>query len=155
MVSHCGVICATLPRMPDRIDKKRDALRRYMEANRLKGSPWARSAGLSQNTVTNYLNRQSDSLSQSTWEKLAEARGMTAPQLLAAIDAHLGFEDQDVEPGSPIEAPVDERAQLEAEAFALFDAASPEVQEALLTLLRAAVGDPSASGRATRKKARS
>jgi hypothetical protein len=155
MASHFGVTSYMLTRMDDLVRKRRAALVRFMEANGLKASSWALAAGLSKNILLNYVNERSDSLSQSTWEKLAAERGMTAPQLLAAVEAHQDRAGSRVDGDLPSEAPEGDRAQLDSEAFALFDAAPPEVQEALLTLLRAAVGDASTSGRAARKKARS
>ncbi|MCW2243602.1 LexA family transcriptional regulator [Azospirillum canadense] len=75
MLSHAGVMHAIIPSMSDLAEKRRAALRRYMEQHGLKPSSWAKAAGLSVNALNNFLNGSTQSLSQGTLEKLSAERG--------------------------------------------------------------------------------
>lgn len=142
MGSHFGVTSAIISPMDDATTLKRDALRRYMEAHHLKPGRWAKDAGVSQNTLYNFLNGESDSLSQSTWEKLARHRGLTYSQLISeieGIEAAMGGAAEAPLLQSPKTLTDRDRDRLKGEALRLFVDAPPEIQEALLTLLRHAV----------------
>lgn len=53
------------------IERRRDALRSFMEARELKPKPWAERAGVNPNSLYNFLNGHSSSLDEETYEKLA------------------------------------------------------------------------------------
>jgi len=63
-------------------ERRRGALRRFMDAQGLRPATWARQAGVSEGTLRNFLAGRSDSLSQATLEKLAAARGVSAAALI-------------------------------------------------------------------------
>ncbi len=67
--------------------KQRLAIRAIMEKYDLKVSPWCQKAGLSEGTLRNFLNGDSDSISSNNLELLANATGLTAGQLLAEDQA--------------------------------------------------------------------
>ena len=54
-------------------EQRRRALNQFMETHKLKTFPWCQAAGLSEGTVRNFLKGDSDSLSDRTYEKLAQA----------------------------------------------------------------------------------
>lgn len=69
-------------------DFRRTSLRIFMAANKLKVAPWCRSAGLSEGTLRNFLNGASESLSDRSYEALAEAAGTNTEDMkTAAIGA--------------------------------------------------------------------
>jgi transcriptional regulator with XRE-family HTH domain len=64
-----------------RVDERRAALRSFMERSGLKAKTWAESAGVSPNTLYNYLNGLSHSLRQDTLEKLASSAEVTISEM--------------------------------------------------------------------------
>jgi phage repressor protein C with HTH and peptisase S24 domain len=64
-------------------DKKRAALRAFIERNNLTPTRWAEDAGIRESTLRNYLKGISSSLTHSTAEKLAARAGVTVDQLFA------------------------------------------------------------------------
>lgn len=61
--------------MTKKIDaaRKRQALRAFMTERGIKPKPWAERAGLSPNTLYNFLNGESERLESETYQKLADA----------------------------------------------------------------------------------
>jgi transcriptional regulator with XRE-family HTH domain len=60
----------------------RTRLRAYMKRKDLKPYPWAARAGLSENTLATFLNEPNRSITARTLEKLADAEGISIPELL-------------------------------------------------------------------------
>jgi phage repressor protein C with HTH and peptisase S24 domain len=63
-------------------DERRKAIHRFMAAKGLKPKPWAVSAHLSPKTLSNFLNRKSESLTHTSLEKLARAADATIAELI-------------------------------------------------------------------------
>jgi SOS-response transcriptional repressor LexA len=55
------------------IERRRKALRAFMEARSLKPKPWAERAKVNPNSLYNFLNGHSQSLDEETYEKLASS----------------------------------------------------------------------------------
>lgn len=63
-------------------DQRRRALKAYMrEAGHTKVLPWATKAGVTEGTIRNFLNEDSDSLSDRTYSLLAKADGVPVARL--------------------------------------------------------------------------
>ena len=92
MRSHFDAVSATLPIMAGRKafnpEQRRRALRAYMrQAEHEKVLPWARKAGVSEASIRNFLNGDSDSLSDRTYSLLAAADEVPIGALTGAPDA--------------------------------------------------------------------
>lgn len=147
MLSHYSVMRGMLAPMDD-VEKKREALRRYMAANGLKASPWALAAGLSVNSISRYLSGANDSLSDQSWQKLADERGVSVLKLRADVNSYAGLDVG----GENEDGEADERSRIIREIIGLFDSSPPNVQDALLTLLRfTAERSPATRNAASRK----
>lgn len=81
---------------------RRRALRAFMQDRGLKVLPWCSAAGLSEGTLRNFLAGKSDSLSDRSYELLAEAantpvavlRGDSPPNRLVRITSRIGAGEQ-------------------------------------------------------------
>ena len=102
----------------DRADIRRRNLRRFMDARGLKPKPWCERAGLSPNSLYNFLNGRSDSLSQPTLEALSAAENVHPSQLMGESVVPLAKHNRSitvigsVQAGAWVEAiewPLDER----------------------------------------------
>lgn len=60
-------------RMSKTPDEKRETLRQFIASNEMKIAEWAREAGVDKNSIYNFLNNHSKSLSLTTYAKLARA----------------------------------------------------------------------------------
>lgn len=69
-----------------RAERRRRALRRFMDARKLKATPWAIRAGVAQNAVTEFLRGDTMALHQDTLEKLAAAEQVSVAVLLGDAD---------------------------------------------------------------------
>lgn len=91
MRSHFDASSATLSAMPGRKafspDQRRRALRAYMRAaGHTKVLPWAKSAGVAEATIRNFLSGQSDSLSDRTYSLLAANDGVPVQRLIGTTE---------------------------------------------------------------------
>jgi len=84
MRSHDNAAWGTLARMPPprtpktkafNPDQRRRVLRDYMDRNNLSVNGWCTAAGISEGALRNFLNGDSESLSDRSYELLAAARG--------------------------------------------------------------------------------
>lgn len=79
MRSHQNAKPGTLLRMPKvkafNPEQRRRVLREIMAADNLSVNGWAKAAGISEGTLRNFLNGDSESLSDRSYELLAAARG--------------------------------------------------------------------------------
>ncbi len=64
------------------IDKQRQAFKEFMQLHKLKASPWAKKAGVAEATIRNYLHGRNQSLTSVNLEKLANAAGAQAQDLI-------------------------------------------------------------------------
>lgn len=124
--------------MPRRMDKtpdqRRELLRSFIAANKLKIASWAKVSGVDKNSVYNFLNGHSQSLDPRTYAKLArtaqvptwkltgEAPEPPSPTVVwvsGAIEAGLFKEavEWDREEWFPVDVPVPERFQGRAKAL--------------------------------------
>ncbi len=62
-------------------DEKREILNKFIQDNKLKIAPWARSAAVDKNSIYNFLNGHSQSLDMMTYAKLARASKVPAWKL--------------------------------------------------------------------------
>jgi transcriptional regulator with XRE-family HTH domain len=62
-------------------EQRRAAIRQFMEAHKLKVLPWCRSAELAESTLRNFLNGDSASLSDRSYDALARAAHTTVAEL--------------------------------------------------------------------------
>lgn len=68
-------------------ERRRAALRRFMQRRQLKNKPWADAAGVSEGAIRNFLNGLSDSLSTRVLERLARQQGVSVAALLGEESA--------------------------------------------------------------------
>lgn len=92
MRSHFDAARPTVPPMVSKRkafapDQRRRALRAFMDARRLKVFPWCKAAGISEGTLRNFLNGDSDSLSDRSYELLAAAADTTVANLRGEASA--------------------------------------------------------------------
>lgn len=76
-----GFHSVTARRMVRSADDKRDILRRFMNERKLKAGPWAKRAGVSANSIYNFLNGHSEALDLLTYAKLARVENVAASSL--------------------------------------------------------------------------
>lgn len=76
-----------------------------MKRRKLKASPWAKRAGVSEGAIRNFLNGDSDSLSLPVYEKLASAEGVPVAELTGqSAGQHLPSEHVLSEDPAPYES---------------------------------------------------
>lgn len=63
-------------------DYRRKVLMDFMDKHGLKPFPWSKKAGTADNTLRNFLNGKSDTLTATTYQRLAEAAGVPVSELL-------------------------------------------------------------------------
>ncbi len=83
------------------IEARREAFRRFMQTRKLRASPWAKTAGVSEGAIRNYLKGLSASLNAQTSAKLAAAENVPIGALFGEHDG--------AEPGSGTAVPSDQR----------------------------------------------
>ncbi len=62
-------------------DQKRDLLRKFMLARKLKPASWAKESGVGKNSLYNFMNGHSDGLDLRTYAKLARTAGVPSWEL--------------------------------------------------------------------------
>lgn len=67
--------------VPSDAEQKRQELRDFIEAKRLKVKPWAAKAGVSSGTIRNFLDGRSQTLTQATVDALAKAADVSAAEI--------------------------------------------------------------------------
>lgn len=77
-----------MTRTPDRSDELRMALQRFMEARKLKPTPWAEDAGLSRGVLPNFLSGRARTLHRETLEKLARQAEVEVGVLTGDLPDH-------------------------------------------------------------------
>lgn len=87
-------------------DRRRAALRRFMDVKGLKMSPWATAAKISEGAIRNFLAGGSDSMSIRVYEALARAAGARVADLTGenSLDRHI--ESADIADAIGANAPV-------------------------------------------------
>jgi DNA-binding Xre family transcriptional regulator len=79
-------------------EQVREALAAYMAANDLKPTPWARAAGLSERTLSHFINGLTKSITPGSLGKLARNRDTTISGMLGFLPR---FAAQDLPLGEP------------------------------------------------------
>lgn len=102
------------------VDRRRKALKKYIDSNKLKILPWAKEAGVSEAAVRLFIKGRTESLNETTYRKLAKARGVTVGVLLGeeaapkelplwgyagAGDVVHQFDGDELRPADLVEAP--------------------------------------------------
>lgn len=68
---------------------KREALKRFMAARGLNTNAWSNKAGRREGTLRSFLNGNTQSMRQDTWEALADAEHITVAEMLTGDNKNL------------------------------------------------------------------
>jgi phage repressor protein C with HTH and peptisase S24 domain len=70
------------------VEKKRNELRAFIKARKLKVKAWSRAAGISSGIVRNFLEGRSKTMTQASIDKLADAAGVAASEIFPSTGTH-------------------------------------------------------------------